>query len=41
MEKMIALSKILNVTFDNLVSEHKISDETGEEAIQGEQRDTG
>ena len=24
---MIALSKILNVTFDNLVSEHKISDE--------------
>lgn len=33
MEKMIALSKLLNVTLDNLVSEHKISDETGEETI--------
>ena len=40
MEKMIALSKLLNVTLDNLVSEHKISDETGEETIQGEQPKT-
>lgn len=40
MEKMIALSKLLNVTLDNLVSEHKIADETGEETIQGEQPKT-
>ena len=40
MEKMIALSRLLNVTLDNLVSEHKIADETGEETIQGEQPKT-
>lgn len=40
MEKMIALSKILNVTLDYLVSEHEISDEIDDETIQGKQLQT-
>lgn len=40
MEKMIALSKILNVTLDHLVSEHEISDETDDETIRGKQPQT-